>query len=180
MTLRTNARAAGVAFLVYIGAGLTLMTENPSGLTRIVLELVADCCALVLAVTLYAITRDVDREVAMLGMTFRVGEGLLGAMGLAVKVSTMLVGATLFAIGSTLFCWLLLRGRLIPRVLAWLGVFASVLLVAALPVQMAGMLPNVIAQGMWLPMLGFEVPFAIWLIVKAPSEPTSQEARHRL
>ena len=170
MTLRTNSRAAGIAFLVYIAAGLTLMAVNPPGLTRIVLELVADCCALVLAVTLYAITRDVDRELAMLAMTFRVGEGVLGAMGLAAKVSTMLVGATLFAIGSTLFCWLLLRGRLIPTVLAWLGVFASVLLVVALPVQIAGILPRVIAQVMWLPMLAFEVPFGIWLIVKGLSD----------
>jgi hypothetical protein len=156
------------------------MAVNPPGLTRIVLELVADCCALVLAVTLYAITRDVDRELAMLAMTFRVGEGLLGAMGLAAKVSTMLVGATLFAIGSTLFCWLLLRGRLIPAVLAWLGVFASVLLVVALPMQIAEILPRVFAQVMWLPMLAFEVPFGIWLIVKGSwpgTDPTHRQAR---
>ena len=34
-------------------------------------------------------------------------------------------GATLFAVGSMLFSWLLLRGRMIPVALAWLGVLAS-------------------------------------------------------
>src|SRR6266487_1208082 len=38
--------------------------------------------ALVLAVTLYAITRDQDRDLAMLGLTCRVAEGVIGAASL--------------------------------------------------------------------------------------------------
>jgi len=37
-----------------------------------------------------------------------------------------------FAVGSTLFSWLLLRGRMIPVTLASLGVVASVMLVVLL------------------------------------------------
>lgn len=43
------------------------------------------------------------------------------------------IGATFFAVGSTIFSYLLLRGRLVPVPLAWLGVLASVLLVVGLP-----------------------------------------------
>src|SRR5204862_2835900 len=66
--------------------------------------------ALTLGVTLYAITRDQDAELAMLGMISRVVEGVLGAMSLRGNPGTMLVGATFFAVGSLLFSWLLLRG----------------------------------------------------------------------
>ena len=41
--------------------------------------------------------------------------------------------ATFFAVGSTAFTYLLLRGRIIPTPLAWLGFVASVLLVIGLP-----------------------------------------------
>lgn len=39
------------------------------------------------------------------------------------------------AVGSTLFSYLFLRGRLIPVPLAWIGVAASVVLVVGLPLQ---------------------------------------------
>ena len=76
------------------------------------------------------------------------------------------VGATFFAVGSTLFSWLLLRGRMIPVALAWLGVLASVLLVVGLPLQLAGVLGGSATQLMWLPMAAFEVPLALWLLIK--------------
>lgn len=80
MTRRTNARVAGVAFLVYIAAGLTTLALSgratagegiPAKLATIaqhttemgvvvVLSLLANFCALVLGVTLYSITRDQD------------------------------------------------------------------------------------------------------------------------
>jgi hypothetical protein len=44
-----------------------------------------------------------------------------------------LVCATFFAVGSTLFAWLLLRARLVPVAVSWLGVIASALLVIVLP-----------------------------------------------
>jgi hypothetical protein len=40
--------------------------------------------------------------------------------------------------GSLIFSYLLLRGRMVPVSIAWLGVFASGLLAVALPLQLAG------------------------------------------
>ena len=48
------------------------------------------------------------------------------------------LAAPLFAVGSTMFSWLLLRGRLIPMPRAWLGVAAPLLLGFGLPLQLAG------------------------------------------
>ncbi len=80
-------------------------------------------------------------------------------------------GAIYFAVGSTLFSWLLLRGRMVPVALARLGVFASVLLVVILPLQLAGLLGavnwfGVVTWLIWLPALVFEVWLALWLLVK--------------
>ena len=62
---------------------------------------------------------------------FDVGEikkedtGAVHTLGMLLrKVGTwdILISATFFAVGSTLFSYLLLRGRMIPILLAWLGV----------------------------------------------------------
>ena len=86
----------------------------------------------------------------------------------------VVIASILFAAGSTVFCYLLLRGRMIPIPLAWLGLFASVLLVIALPIQLVGVLRGPVTQLIWLPMLAFEVPVALWLIIKGvtPSRQT--------
>jgi len=225
MTRTTNARIAGFAFLVYIAAGIpsmVLFTRATRGegvaaqlasiaqhatevRVTILLGLVMNLSALVLAVTLYAITRDQDRDLAMLALTCRVAEGITGmdvsgtlgllwlattteATGLDASAAstlgafflkmanTMGAGATFFAVGSTLFSWLLLRGRMIPAALAWLGVFASILLVVCLPLQLAGLLGAPVTSFMWLPMLLFEVPLALWLIVKGVAVPAHRQA----
>jgi hypothetical protein len=77
-----------------------------------------------------------------------------------------IVAGTFFAIGSTIFTYLMLRGRMIPSSLAWLGLLASVLLVVALPLQLVGILSGLVTQLMWIPMAAFEIPLGVWLIVK--------------
>jgi hypothetical protein len=169
------------------------------------LGLVESICAIVLGVTLYAITREQDRDLAMAGLVFRVGEGLIG-ISLPIPLALLwlatatganapdaasahaigaflqklggwkvLTSATFFAVGSLCFSWLLLRGRMIPAPLAWLGVLASALLVILLPLQLAGFVAGPLTQWMWLPMALFEVPLAIWLLAKGvkPVTPTS-------
>ena len=89
----------------------------------------------------------------------------------------MAVTATFFAVGSTLFSYLLLRGRMIPVPLAWLGVVGSVLLVIGLPLQAAGFLSGPIAMMMWLPMLAFEVPVGLWLIINGAATPARAGAK---
>jgi Domain of unknown function (DUF4386) len=219
VTRATNARLAGFVFLLYIATGVTSMvlsgqvTSGAEGTAarlasiaqhaqimrvNIVLMLLQAAYAVVLGVTLYAITRDQDRDLAMMALCARVGEGLinavaplrtlallsvaaastaaagadaaavtaLGALLLKMGGWTTLISATCFAVGSLLYSYLFLRARSIPVPLAWLGVVASVLLVAALPLQLAGFLQGPVTDFVWLPMLAFEVPLALWLLIK--------------
>jgi hypothetical protein len=151
--------------------------------------------AIALGAALYGLTRAVDHDLAAFALACRVGEGLgaafpvvsLGFLWLASgtgqaaldpatanSTAALLLklgawktagGATLFAVGSTVFCWLLLRGRVIPVSLAWLGVAASVLLVGGLPLQLVGWLSGPATGLMWVPMAAFEIPLGIWLLV---------------
>jgi hypothetical protein len=211
----TSARVAGSAFLLYIVLGLpggTLIQKAASGegvaaklasvaqhasdvRAAIVLIIFSSFCALVLGVTLYSITREVDSDLAMLAMTFRLGEGVIGGVSVQRSLGLLwlataadgnlpdsttshalgalflssgglgLVGALFFAMGSAIFSWLLLRGRMIPAVLAWLGVAASFLWIVGLPLQLVGILHGP-AIWLYIPMAAFEVPFALWLLIK--------------
>lgn len=163
MTRTTNARLAGFTFLFYITAGIATLVLAGRAHATDVLSVLNSFAALVLGVTLFAITREQDPDLAMLGLTCRVVEAIPGGAG---------VGAIFFAVGSTLFSWLLLRGRIIPAALAWLGVLASVLLVVILLLQRAGLFGGAVHWSssvtwlIWLPMLVFEVAIALWLLIK--------------
>ena len=199
MTISTNARLAGFAFLLYIAVGLSSLGRAPGLLFDVLASLVMCFCAFALAVTLFGITSAIDREIALMGMVCRVAEGISGivflAPSLAMKsamqapndpnaaafdaMNSLLkgaermnfsVGGMLFAVGSTMFCWLLLRGRLIPLGLAWLGFLASVLLVIALPLQLGHVLTGRYTMLIWLPMAAFEIPTGLWLIFKGVRE----------
>jgi hypothetical protein len=228
MTRTTNARIAGFAFLFYIAVGigqmvlggaisapgtaarLALMAQHTSRVqVELLLTLLTSMTALTLAVALYAITRDEDRDLAILALCCRVGEGMLGmiapmiTLGLlwlatATEVGTTvrdtpatlvlagflrklggwntITAAMLFAIGSTIFSWLLLRGRMIPRLLAWLGVAASVLLVVLLPLELAGAVSGPVTKIMWLPMAAFEIPLGLWLLTKGVAPPARRQS----
>jgi hypothetical protein len=167
MTTRTTetshliyARVAGFTFLFYIAAGITsLALAGRTNVTE-VLGLLQNFSALVLGVTLYMITREQGPALALLALTCRVVEAIHGEAPI------------FFAVSSMLFCWLLLRGRMIPVPLAWLGVLGSVLLVVILPLQLAGLVGGPMAWSasitwlVWLPMLVFEVALALWLLIK--------------
>jgi Domain of unknown function (DUF4386) len=170
MTRTSNARAAGVATLIYIAAGFASLALARNAPATAVLASIGSFSALVLAVTLYAITREQDRDLARLGMLCRVIEAAPGH------------GEIYFAVGSTIFSWLLLRGRMIPAGLAWLGVMASALLVLLLPAQIAGFFggprawSSPVTWAVWLPLLVFELTFAAWLIVKGVAAPARRQA----
>jgi hypothetical protein len=224
MTRTTNARLAGFTFLLYIAAGMASLVlfrratsgegiaaklaglaEHATDVSVLVLLGLVQCfSALVLAVTLWAITREQDQDLAMLALTCRVGEGIIGGLSIPVTLTLLWLAsstgpdapatdaahalaayllrddvaltATFFAVGSMLFSYLLLRGRMIPIPLAWLGVGASVLLVVALPLRLAGFLHGPITSLMWLPMLAFEVPLALWFLTRGVATPTRTQA----
>ena len=224
MTRNTNARIAGVAYLLYIGVAFPSMVmfgkvtagaDVPARLASVsrhvgdlrlmlILDLVSIFCALTLAVTLYGITRDEDNELAMFGLVCRTGEGivggaLIGTNGLlwlatasgpgapdaatATTIGTLLLklgswqtssAGILFSVGSTVFCYLLLRGRMIPAVLAWIGVIGSAIVAVGQPLEAVSILRGSPAQLMWIPIAVFEITVAFWFIIKGVA-PT----RHR-
>lgn len=160
MTITTNARVAGYTFWIYFAAGIGSMVLSGNAPAVSVLNLLQSFSALVLGVTLWAITRDVDRDLAMMAMACRLIEAIPGH------------GEIYFAVGSTIFSWLLLRGRMIPAGLAWLGFVSSLLLVVLLPMQIAGYFggprnwSSPVTWAVWLPLLIFELTLAVWLITK--------------
>ena len=81
------------------------------------------------------------------------------------------VSATVFAAGSTLYCYFFLRARSIPVPLAALGVFGSALLVVALPLQMARLISDSVVAFLWIPIALFEVTAALWLLIKRVAVP---------
>lgn len=227
MTRRTNARVAGFAFLLYIAAAFTgMILSGRAGdgegaaaklaaiaqhatdvRVAILLFMVGNFCALVLAVTLYSITRDQDPDLALMVLVCRTAEGVIGGASLSRTAGRLWlataagadapdpaasaalgavllklpswnteIGATFFAVGSLVFSYLLLRGRMVPAVLAWLGLLASILVVVCLPLQLAGILTGLITDLMWLPMLAFEVPLALWLIIKGVATPPRRQS----
>lgn len=186
-----------------IAAKLASIAQHGSDINVVVLlGLVQSFAALILGVTLYGLTREQDNELAMMGMVCRVVEGFMGALAISGTLALqwlanatgpnapdlpaahalaayllrndMALTATFFAVGSTLFAYLFLRGRMIPIPLAWLGVVASVVLVIGLPLQLAGFLSGPVTSYIWLPMLAFEVPLGVWLIFKGAKNPKLQ------
>lgn len=228
MTRKTNARLAGLMFLFYIAtafAGMVLFDQATGGegtaakLSSIaqhaprlrlaaVLTVVTILDALVLAVALYALTRDCDADLALLALSCRVAEGVtnaipviammallalakgaagavagdaaaanaLGTLLLKVQGWSTLVGATLFAVGSTLYSYLFLRARTIPVLLAWLGVLASVLIVVGLPLETAGFIRRPVTSLMWIPIAAFELILGVWLLIKGVATQPAQSA----
>ena len=88
MTIRTNARLAGAAFLIYIAAGLSSMALGGWSLGKVGLTLVQPLSAFVLAITLYRITRFQDADIALLGAVCRVAEGVIGAAFLSFELGS--------------------------------------------------------------------------------------------
>jgi hypothetical protein len=170
----------------------------------IILKLAECFSAFVLAVALYGITRDEDNELAMLALLCRVAEGVLiaslipnsqgllwlasvragvdlpdvatrNALGAFVLAPGAAVGAIFFAVGSAIFSYLLLRGRMIPASLAWWGVLSSALLVIGVPLQVAGFLTGPPAGYQWVPAIVFAPVFALWLLIKGVATPWRRE-----
>ena len=206
MTRTANARLAGFLFLFYIAttaASMVLFDRATAGngasaqiasvaqhvpqmRSGIVLSFLSIFDALILAVALYALTRDYDADLAMFALSCLVAEGvitavytiamrtllwiatdaaaatadLLGPLLLKALGWSGIVGATVFAVGSAVYAYLFLRARAIPVPLAWLGVAGSLVLAIGLPLGGAA------SPLMWIPVALFEVTLGAWLLIK--------------
>ena len=186
-------------------AKLARIAEYSTDVRLAMILKLAECfSAFVLAVASYGITRDEDNELAMLGLLCRVAEGVLiaslipnsqgllwlasvragvdvpdaattNALGGFLLAPGAAVGAIFFAVGSAIFSYLLLRGRMIPASLAWWGVLSSALLVIGVPLQIAGFLTGALAGYQWVPAIVFVPVFALWLLIKGVATPGRRE-----
>ncbi|WP_260704660.1 DUF4386 domain-containing protein [Edaphobacter flagellatus] len=225
MTQRADARAAGIAYLSYIvftmsssiiygkataGDDVAQQLSNLSQMllsarVTILLDLLQVLCALVLAVTLYRLTKTFAPSLALFAMMFRVGEGLFGALPILSKlelirlVSTHALNADAagysllanyilsrpdeqfsefcFVVGGFVFAYLLLRGRMIPSWLAWIGVITIGVQMICVPLHMAGFVKGSIVNLLWMPILAYEIPLGFWLIFKGV-EDSHRPIRH--
>jgi hypothetical protein len=111
MTRKSNARLAGFLFIFYIAvalAGMILFRRVSAGdgipaklaniaahapLMRICVlsDLLTVFCAIGLGVTLYALTRHQDSDLALIAMMCRVAEGILGASATIASLSLLQV-----------------------------------------------------------------------------------------
>ena len=76
------------------------------------------------------------------------------------------MGAIFFAIRSTLFSHLLLRGRTIPIPLEWLCLVASVAARGGVSSATRRICSRPDTSFMWIPIAAFEVPLGLWLVIK--------------
>jgi hypothetical protein len=174
MAITTNARVAGITFLLYIVAGLSSMyidgliirdAEDIStrliniaaseSLMRvqILLTLFSAACAIIIAVTVYGLTRDIDRELAIFAFVFRVAEGIVIIMATLVVIATIVVAANV-AEGSDNGHYLAM-GTVLQKIESVIGMGVAALCFAAgssfycYLFLKGGSIPN------WLAWLGF-------------------------
>jgi hypothetical protein len=139
-----NARVAGAVLLLYIATGITSMILSGRAIigegtaaklasiaqhasimrVNIVLTLIQAAYALVLAVTLYALTRDQDRDLAVMGMCCRVAEGLIAVMANMITLG-LLSTATASTAGAADAAAANALGGLLLKAGSWTGLLAA-------------------------------------------------------
>jgi hypothetical protein len=214
------ARLAGFLFLWLIFTGLTgaIIESHISGSggfadsaqrirmaehlyrAAICIELIETMSALVLAFALYITLRPANELLAQFGMYWRIGESILGAVGvmfgfLTLRVYTTAemgapsaamadvlghagsnVGAIFFSIGSLIFYYVFFKSRYIPRWLSGLGMFASVVVtIICFGSQIFPEHASLLQYG-WAPMAVGEVATGIWLMIFAVKTPPAELA----
>ena len=86
----------------------------------------------------------------------------------------MTVGFVLLGLGSAVYAYLLLKSRYVPKALAVLGIFSSLLL--SLGTLAIMVFPGLGAMGMsyMMPMGLYEVGLGFWLLIKGLQSPRVQ------
>jgi Domain of unknown function (DUF4386) len=200
---RYAGRLAGFMFLFLIAAVLasSILSRGVGGATEntfrvrlsVLLLIVGSISTLILAAMLYAITKHQDKNLAILALLCRAVEAALYVTGimsllalLSLSKGTALgdlvsnlrlwgtnVGAIFFAVGSTLYSYLLFKARSVPVPLAGLGVVASLILVVGVPLQTAAgrSIYDGAFAAIWIPIAIFEISTGFWLLIKGAKVP---------
>lgn len=181
------ARVAGLMFWVVLILDITAtQIHSPFGRA---LALAGALCVVPLALGLYYALRPVQPALAATALGFRFLEAALGlasilagyasvrgslqatALGraflnLAAWDHATVFDAFVFTIGSTIFFYLFVKSGYIPRVLAWLGLFASVLAFAACLTHLLHPAFPAMTMYAWTPALLAETSTGLWLLFK--------------
>jgi hypothetical protein len=170
-------------------------------------DLVTYTGVIVLTWALYVVLRPVDKNLALLGVFFRLVENAvlcvatvnalvalrllsgpdylktfdtgqlqsLARLALSVQGMGMTVAFILLGLGSTVFAYLLLKSRYVPRALAGWGLFASlVLALGTLLIVVFPDLGDILGLAYMAPMGIYEVGLGLWLLVKGIRAPTGE------
>jgi hypothetical protein len=225
---RTAARIVGLLYLVQMATGIfgqyvrdqlivrgdaAKTAQNIIGAERlfrfsIVGDLITYILIIALIWALYILLRSVNKNLALLGILFRLAENAilcaatinslavlrllsgadylktfsvnqlnsLATLALGVQGLAMNVGFILLGLGSTVFAYLLLKSRYVPKTLAIWGIFSS--LVFALVTLGIMVFPALAALGLayMVPMGIYEVGLGFWLLFKGLKSRNESEA----
>lgn len=186
---RAWARIAGLMYWAVLVVDLTgMQLRSPAGSRSLMLA--GSLLTVPLALGLYFAVSPVQNALAASALGFRLTEAVLGlistmagfagvkaafshsALGTALLDiarwdDTTAFAAFVFTIGSTIFFCLFVKSGYIPRVLAWWGLFASVVAMAACLTHLLRPAFPAMTIYAWLPMLLAETSTGLWLLIKS-------------
>jgi len=111
----------------------------------------------------------------------------LARLYVSVRGNGFPVGFVFLGLGSTVFAYLLLRSRYVPRALAGWGIFASLLLaIGSLGVMLSPWFAANAGMLYMVPMFFYEVPLGLWFLIRGVrvsggvQQPEASLGRHAL
>lgn len=94
--------------------------------------------------------------------------GFLSIYGIGLSVGFVFLG-----LGSAIFSYLWLKSRYIPRGLAWLGIFGSLLMaIMSLVTMVFPVVWDRVGMAYMMPMGLYEIGLGLWLLIKGLQEPS--------
>ena len=152
---------------------------------------------ILLSLALYVILRRVDKNLALLALLWRFGEAIVGVgiavlsgiipllllnreyaldaeqmqsligLFLTVRSGGLDIVLIFVGVGGTLFCYLLFKSKLIPRILSAWGMltYLSMLILACVSILVPG-IPESTKMILYTPGGLFEIVIGLWLLVK--------------
>lgn len=102
---------------------------------------------------------------------------VLARLFISIGAAGFQIGFVLLGLGSTLFAWLWLKSRYVPKAIAAWGIFSSLLLGFGTLAIMVFPRLSVVGLSYMAPMFFYEVGLGLWLLIKGLREPSVQIAR---
>jgi hypothetical protein len=97
--------------------------------------------------------------------------GFLSVYGIGLSVGFVFLG-----LGSAVFSYLWLKSRYVPRGLAWLGIFASLLMaIMSLVTMVFPIVWDRVGMAYMMPMGLYEIGLGLWLLIKGIKAPAAQQ-----